>query len=72
MIQRCDQCVSATINGVFTHEHGCPDHWKGIQRKCRACDREFYPEYRDELLCSTRCTEEYWGLTPGSMEDQTI
>lgn len=22
---RCDQCVSATINGYYCHEHGCPN-----------------------------------------------
>lgn len=22
---KCDQCDSATINGVYCHEHGCPN-----------------------------------------------
>ena len=22
---RCDQCVSCYINGMFCHEHGCPN-----------------------------------------------
>ena len=67
--QRCDQCVSATINGVFAHEHNCPNRWKGVQRKCRVCSRDFYISHINENLCSARCTEEYWGLTPGTMED---
>lgn len=25
---KCDQCDSATINGVYSHEHGCPNRSK--------------------------------------------
>lgn len=27
-VVRCDQCAAATINGVFCHEHGCPNQKK--------------------------------------------
>lgn len=40
----CSQCVAAMINGVFCHEHGCPntnsryDDGEWIkQRKCFEC-----------------------------------
>lgn len=25
MIPKCNQCDSAVINGVYCHEHGCPN-----------------------------------------------
>lgn len=25
MTPKCNQCDSATINGVYCHEHGCPN-----------------------------------------------
>jgi hypothetical protein len=25
---KCDQCDSATINGIYCHEHGCPNRSK--------------------------------------------
>jgi len=35
---KCDQCDSATINGVFCHEQGCPNIV--ITRPCYACGGE--------------------------------
>ncbi len=43
---RCDQCEAAMINGIFCHEHGCPNACKRYepagdvwitQRKCPEC-----------------------------------
>lgn len=28
MKKRCDQCESTVINGVYCHEHGCPNRGK--------------------------------------------
>lgn len=30
----CDQCVAAMINGVFCHEHGCPNAVGWTDRAC--------------------------------------
>jgi hypothetical protein len=27
-MKRCDQCAATRINGVFCHEHGCPNTGK--------------------------------------------
>ncbi len=24
-VKKCDQCVAVMINGVYCHEHGCPN-----------------------------------------------
>lgn len=43
---RCDQCEAAMINGVFCHEHGCPNRSARYDREsetwvkqteCREC-----------------------------------
>lgn len=31
-MKTCDQCVSTRINGIFTHEHGCPNKGKKWDR----------------------------------------
>lgn len=33
----CDQCVMLSINGVATHEHGCPNVKRSKQGECKEC-----------------------------------
>jgi len=48
----CDQCESLTINGIPTHEHGCPEAWRDTPKRCFQCGFDFTPqEYRAETLC---------------------
>lgn len=30
-MKRCDQCIAVVINGVYCHEHGCPNARKGYE-----------------------------------------
>lgn len=38
---RCDQCDSATINGVFCHEFGCPNRAQEIREENLTNDRYY-------------------------------
>jgi hypothetical protein len=46
----CDQCNVVTINGVATHEAGCPNSWKDaatgepLPWVCFNCDADYIPE----------------------------
>ena len=40
----CPSCNMVSINGIATHETGCPDAWKDERRKCKWCDNVFTPE----------------------------
>ncbi len=51
----CKQCEALMINGVYCHEHGCPDAWRDYKRECRWCSQEFMPEYKDQIYCSDDC-----------------
>ena len=50
----CSQCQAATINGVPTHEHGCPNK----VRECRECGSTCEP---GERYCSPCCAAAYNG-----------
>lgn len=49
----CNQCDAITINGVYCHEHGCPDAWKSELRECRECGERFKPEDRGQRKCAS-------------------
>tara|TARA_Y100000310_G_scaffold191839_1_gene191769 strand:- start:461 stop:652 length:192 start_codon:yes stop_codon:yes gene_type:complete len=34
---RCDSCEAAVINGVYSHEIGCPDVWKEMLEALQEC-----------------------------------
>jgi len=53
----CDQCEAAMINGVYCHEHGCPDAWKDQTKKCKWCGTEFIPEDQGQVFCDISCAE---------------
>lgn len=46
----CDQCEVVTINGVATHETGCPNWWRDpmsgepMPWVCFECDCDYIPE----------------------------
>lgn len=47
---KCNQCDSATINGVFCHESGCPN----IGKRWNEEDQEF-----QEVYTCAECGSEY-------------
>lgn len=49
---KCESCNSATINGVFCHERGCPDSWKYRVNDCFECGCFFVLEHKDQKFCS--------------------
>lgn len=58
---KCEQCDSATVNGVFVHEQGCPDTWRNEVRECRVCGEGFNPKYKLDFYCSSYCFSRQWG-----------
>jgi hypothetical protein len=46
----CNSCEALTINGVYCHEHGCPDAWKNKTIECKWCGNEFTPEEKEQLF----------------------
>lgn len=57
----CDSCDALTINGVYCHEHGCPDAWKDSVRECKWCGNPFQLEEQHQKCCSEECAESYYG-----------
>lgn len=48
----CDNCQTLAINGILTHEQGCPDYWKTVPTKCFDCGCEFQREHKFDKLCT--------------------
>lgn len=66
MATPCNSCLSAVINGVRAHEHGCPDSWKDIKICCCDCNVFFVPDDKCQTICSEcRNDREY-----AEMEDE--
>jgi hypothetical protein len=61
--EMCHQCEMLRINGVVTHESGCPDAWKDEIRECKECGSKFFPENRNQLCCDHSCTVSYHNLS---------
>ena len=57
----CDQCEVLYINGIKTHEIGCPEAWKDYTRECKWCGSEFTPEEKYQDCCCEDCAEAYYG-----------
>lgn len=57
----CNSCEVLVINGVKTHETGCPDAWKDAKRECKWCGQPFNPENRFQKCCSHPCEVAYIG-----------
>jgi len=53
----CDNCEVVTINGVATHEIGCPNSWihpftgKPYEKECEECGLDFEPRSRFDPIC---------------------
>ena len=47
----CDSCEVLNINGVNTHETGCPKSWKDTEISCHECGYEFLPEEQFDHIC---------------------
>lgn len=58
----CHSCELLRINGVVTHEIGCPDAWRDEVRECKNCGQKFLPEERYQECCSHSCTVSYEGI----------
>ena len=57
----CDQCEMLNINGVNTHEQGCPNSWKGSKKECEWCGKEFNPKEKGQKCCCKSCQKSYNG-----------
>lgn len=51
----CESCEVLWINGIKTHELGCPDAWKDEVRECKECGQKFKPETRYQVFCNSEC-----------------
>lgn len=67
---RCHSCEIMVINGVRTHEHGCPDAWRDEVRECLECGSEFEPERREQVCCDESCALAYAGLSEDVDDDE--
>ena len=57
--KKCDSCEVAMVNGVRTHERGCPDAWKDYKKECKWCGSEFKPKEKGQNCCSKSCEKSY-------------
>ncbi len=55
----CDQCETMSINGVATHEIGCPDAHLDYPRECDWCGQEFLPDSPHQTCCDADCAAAY-------------
>jgi len=68
MSERCPSCEILYINGVRTHETGCPDAWKDKIRECNECGQKFKPKEPYQDCCGHTCEMAYYGLSCGCIE----
>ena len=61
-ISKCDSCDSATINGVYCHETGCPEAYKAEVRECKECGQQFSPEHPLQQFDTNVCYAHYYGI----------
>ena len=65
----CDGCSVATINGVRSHEHGCPEAWRE-DKECKSCGSRYTPEHRDQEFCDYECYACYHGIDTWSGDEE--
>lgn len=53
-------CEKLRINGVLTHEIGCPEAWRDYEQECKWCGQSFKPEEMGQDCCSEQCAEAYY------------
>jgi hypothetical protein len=59
MAKACNSCEILYINGIRTHESGCPEAWKEEERSCKWCGTPFIPEERHQECCGHTCHVAY-------------
>jgi hypothetical protein len=67
---RCHSCEVVNINGVRTHEHGCPDAWRDEVRECAECGGEFEPEDSHQTYCDHACFCAAYGIRDDEGEEE--
>lgn len=50
-MKSCNSCAALVINGIYCHEHGCPEAWRDQSIDCYVCGFEFTPETRYAKVC---------------------
>lgn len=55
----CTACQVVRINGVPTHELGCPEAWRDYQRLCAWCGSPFRPTSHHQTCCDDDCAASY-------------
>ena len=40
-LEKCDNCAWCRINGMFSHEIGCPTGYLHMSERCRYCGDDF-------------------------------
>ena len=65
---KCPSCEILYINGIRTHETGCPEAWKGSPRPCFQCGYDFIPEERFQNVCPD-CIEDLNKSMYGGIDD---
>lgn len=63
MAEACNSCEILYINGIRTHESGCPDAWKDGERSCKWCGAPFIPEERHQECCGHTCHVAYHNIS---------
>jgi hypothetical protein len=58
----CNSCEVLYIQGVKSHEHGCPVSYQDELRECKECGSTFTPEHNQQNTCDHTCWVMYNGL----------
>lgn len=53
----CDSCEVLYINGIKTHEQGCPDAWKDYELTCLECGCKFKPSIKYQTHYCSDCVD---------------
>jgi hypothetical protein len=63
----CNGCSPSVVNGILCHEQGCPDRWRDTSKKCTDCGNDFYPDSRNQVMC-TICLDDSFDRAHHDME----
>lgn len=56
---KCESCNVVVINGLYTHEFGCPDSWRDQILECKWCGSTYKPTERGDRFCDASCADAY-------------
>jgi hypothetical protein len=65
----CNSCEVLFINGIKTHELGCPEAFRDYRKECKECGQDFQPDFREQEHCSQSCYQMYLGISTEYNED---